>query len=85
MTGLAGTWPLARLALRRDRIMLMAWVWAITAGAAGIGYTLGQLYPTPAQRALLATAGGTNPALVFLYSKLHGDSIGALTAWRYGE
>jgi ABC-2 type transport system permease protein len=85
VNGLAGTLPLARLALRRDRIMLMAWVWAITAGAVSIGYTLGQLYPTPAQRALLATAGGTNPALVFLYSKLYGDSIGALTAWRFGE
>ncbi len=84
MNALAGTWPLARLAVRRDRIMLAAWVYVITAGVAGTGYALGKLYPTAAQRMLLAASGGRNPALVFLYSKLYGDSVGALTAWRYG-
>lgn len=84
MSGFTGTWPLARLALRRDRIMLLAWAYVITAGVAGTGYAFKTLYPTQAQRTLLADAGGTNPALVFLYSKLYGDSVGALTAWRYG-
>jgi ABC-2 type transport system permease protein len=84
MNGFAGTWPLARLALRRDRIMLLAWAYVITAGVAGTGYAFKTIYPTQAQRTLLAAAGGTNPALVFLYSKLYGDSVGALTAWRYG-
>lgn len=84
MSGLAGTLPLARLALRRDRITVLVWVLAITAGAVGIGYTMGQAYPRQAQRAMQVVAGERNPALVFLFSKLHGDSIGALTAWRYG-
>jgi ABC-2 type transport system permease protein len=83
MNGLAGTWPLARLELRRDRIMMLAWVYVITAGVAGTGYTFGKLYPTPAQRMLLVESGGSNPALLFLYGKLYGDSVGALTAWRY--
>jgi len=84
VTGLASTGPLTRLALRRDWFMMLAWVLVTTAGVAGVAYWLGQLYPTAAKRDVLASAAGTNPALVFLYSKLYGDSIGALTAWRYG-
>src|SRR6185437_6678412 len=84
MTGLTGIRPLVRLAFRRDRLMLLAWVYVITAGVAGTGYAFKTLYPSQAQRSLLAAAGGSNPALVFLYSKLYGDSVGALTAWRYG-
>jgi len=84
VTGLAGTGPLIRLALRRDRFMMLAWIYVTSAGVAGVAYWLGQLYPTAAKRDLLASAAGTNPALVFLYGKLYGDSTGALTAWRYG-
>src|SRR6185437_12573760 len=84
MTGLTGIRPLVRLAFRRDRLMLLAWVYVITAGVAGTGYAFKTLYPSQAQRSLLAAAGGSNPALVFLYSRLYGDSVGALTAWRYG-
>src|SRR6185437_12828976 len=84
MTGLTGIRPLVRLAFRRDRLMLLAWVYVITAGVAGTGYAFKTLYPSQAQRSLLAAAGGSNPALVFLYSKLYGNSVGALTAWRYG-
>lgn len=64
--------------------MLLAWAYVITVGVAGTGYAFKTLYPTAAQRELLAAAGGSNPALVFLYSRLYGDSVGALTAWRYG-
>ncbi len=83
MNGLAGTGVLARLALRRDRIMLPAWVYVITALVAGTAYTFKKVY-TPAARAQLWVGGGHNPALLFLYGKLYGTSIGALTAWRYG-
>jgi ABC-2 type transport system permease protein len=64
--------------------MMLAWAYVITVGVAGTGYAFKTLYPTAAQRELLAAAGGSNPALVFLYSRLYGDSVGALTAWRYG-
>ena len=83
-TPLANTGALARLAVRRDRIMLPAWVYVITAAIASNSYSLNKLYPTAAARADLAASGGRNPALVFLYGRLWGDSLGAVSAWRYG-
>lgn len=80
----AGSGALARLATRRDRIMLPAWVYVITALIAGNSWSLSKLYPTAAARAGLAASGGQNPALVFLYGRLSGDSLGAVSAWRYG-
>jgi ABC-2 type transport system permease protein len=82
--GLAGTGQLTRLALRRDRIALVATVYVIVAAVAGTAYTFKKLYPTAAGRAALATTGEGNPALRFLYGRLDGDSIGSLTSWRYG-
>jgi len=84
MTVLAGTGALAKLAFRRDRIMLPAWVYVITALVASNSYSLNKLYPTAGARADLAASGGRNPALVFLYGRLSGDSLGAVSAWRYG-
>jgi ABC-2 type transport system permease protein len=83
-TPLANTGALARLAFRRDRIMLPAWVYVITAAIASNSYSLNKLYPTAPDRAQLAASGGRNPALVFLYGRLWGDSLGAVSAWRYG-
>jgi ABC-2 type transport system permease protein len=83
-TPLTNTGALARLAFRRDRIMLPAWVYVITAAIASNSYSLNKLYPTAADRAQLAASGGDNPALVFLYGRLWGDSLGAVSAWRYG-
>jgi ABC-2 type transport system permease protein len=83
-TVFAGTGALARLAFRRDRIMLPAWVYVITALIASNSYGLRKLYPTAADRAQLAASGGHNPALVFLYGRFWGDSLGAISAWRYG-
>jgi ABC-2 type transport system permease protein len=56
----------------------------ITAVVAGTAYTFKKLYPTAASRAALASTGGGNPALRFLYGRLNGSSIGSLTTWRYG-
>jgi ABC-2 type transport system permease protein len=81
---LAGTSALARLAVRRDRIMLPAWVYVITVLVASNSYSLGKLYPTATARDALAASGGRNPALVFLYGRFWGDSLGAVSAWRYG-
>jgi len=83
-TAFSGTGALARLAFRRDRIMLPAWVYVITALIASNSYSLDKLYPGAAARAALAASGGRNPALVFLYGRLSGDSLGAVSAWRYG-
>ena len=81
--GVAGTGILARLALRRDRIMLPAWVYVITALVAGTAWTFRKAY-TAAARAQLQVTGSQNPAIRFLYGKPYASSVGGLTAWRYG-
>jgi ABC-2 type transport system permease protein len=82
-TGLAGVGELARLALRRDRVMLPAWVYVLAGSLAEVAFSLRGLYPTAARRHDLAASVAGNPALAFLYGPLHGSSPGALTAWRY--
>ena len=81
---LTGTGALTVLALRRDRIMLPVWVYVVVIGVASNAYTFAKLYQTAASRASLVASGLDNPALLFLYGRLNGDSVGALTAWRYG-
>jgi ABC-2 type transport system permease protein len=81
--GLAGVGELARLALRRDRIMLPAWAYVLAGALGEVAFSLRGLYPTAARRDALAASVAGNPALSFLYGQLHGTSLGALTAWRY--
>ena len=81
---LTGSGALTRLALRRDRIMLPAWVYVVVIGVASNAYTFAKLYKTASSRAALVASGENNPALLFLYGRLNGNSVGALTAWRYG-
>ena len=81
---LTGAGALAKLALRRDRIMLPAWVYVVIIGVASNAYTFAKLYKTASSRASLVASGESNPALLFLYGRLNGNSVGALTAWRYG-
>ncbi|MDR2985458.1 MAG: ABC transporter permease, partial [Nocardiopsaceae bacterium] len=81
---LTGTRALTKLAGRRDRVMLVAWIYVLTALVAGTAYSFKQLFPTPAGRIQFALSAGHNPALLSLYGPLYGNSIGSLTAWRYG-
>jgi ABC-2 type transport system permease protein len=81
---LTGTGVLAKLALRRDRIMLPLWVYVVVIGVASNAFTFARLYKTESSRQSLVASGLDNPALIFLYGRLNGDSVGALTAWRYG-
>jgi ABC-2 type transport system permease protein len=82
-SGLAGARELAKLALRRDRIMLPVWIYALTAISLSGGYALKLVYKTAAARESLAASVHTTPALKFLYGQFYGDSLGALIAWRY--
>jgi ABC-2 type transport system permease protein len=84
MSTFTGTRALAKLAARRDRVMLGAWIYVLTALVAGTAYSFKKLFPTPAGRAEFAFTAGHNPALLSLYGPLYGDSVGSLTAWRYG-
>src|SRR3984893_19344515 len=82
---LTGAGILAKLALRRDRIMLPAWIYVVVIGVASSAYTFAHLYKTASSRAALVASGESNPALLFLYGRLHGTSVGALSVGRYGE
>ncbi|MFF8380993.1 ABC transporter permease [Streptomyces sp. NPDC015661] len=81
---LAGTGPLTRLALRRDRLMLP--VWALVTGgmvASGAG-SLEGLYGTAAERAEVAASMTANSSMRAMYGPVFGDSLGGLVAWRFG-
>ncbi|WP_329118842.1 ABC transporter permease [Streptomyces sp. NBC_01353] len=80
---LTGTGALARLALRRDRVMLP--IWALVTGgmvASGVG-SLEGLYGTQEQRTELATSMNANSSMRSLYGPVFSDSLGGLVAWRF--
>ncbi|MFG3033346.1 ABC transporter permease [Streptomyces sp. NPDC048253] len=84
MTTLAGTGPLLRFALRRDRVLIPVWVAVNSLMVLSMPNTLESLYGTPADRADLLRQLETNASLRALIGPVFDDSIGALTAWRVG-
>lgn len=80
----AGTGKLTRLAARRDRLMVPAWTYVLTALVAATAYGFRRLFKSAAQRQLFAASAGHTTAFTFLYGPLQASSIGGLTAWRYG-
>jgi ABC-2 type transport system permease protein len=84
MKALAGTGALARLVLRRDRILLLLWVVVLALLPVAIANTLSDLYPTAAERQSYLDIVTGNPTLLALYGHAFGSSLGALTAWRLG-
>jgi ABC-2 type transport system permease protein len=81
---LAGSGVLARLAARRDRIMLPAWIYVVTILVVSTGYSFKGLYKTPASREAVAAGITHNAATLALGGPLYGDSIGALTVYKVG-
>lgn len=82
MSTLTGSRFLTAMAFRRDRIMLVVWIYALTAFVASTVYGLDKLYPDAASRDKFAVTAAHNPALLSLYGPLYGNSLGSLTAWR---
>jgi ABC-2 type transport system permease protein len=80
---LTGVRELARLAFRRDRITLPAWVYALTVIAASGGFGIKTVYKTAKDRLSIASTVRRDPAFSFLYGQLHGSSLGDIVAWRY--
>lgn len=80
---LAGTRELLRFAFRRDRIVLPAWIYVLTAVALSGGYGVRLVYKTAASRMRLAAGVRADPTLSFIYGQLHGTTPGAIAAWRY--
>jgi ABC-2 type transport system permease protein len=85
MSALAGTGPLIRLILRRDRFILPVWMlWLIFIPVSAIPVAR-DIYPTAAALREGARLLGSNPGLVAFYGPLFGVTMGAFVAWRYGS
>jgi len=82
LKGLAGTGTLVRLALRRDRVMIPAWVVSITLLVASTASAFDKLYDTAAKRADVASSTAANGSLRALYGRVFDTGVGGLTAWR---
>lgn len=81
---LAGTGPLLRLALRRDRVMMPVWVLVTGLLVVSMPGSLRSVYATAAERAQVAASMNANSSMRAMYGPVFGDSLGALTAWRIG-
>ena len=84
MNSLAGLRDLIKLAARRDRVMLVAWIYVLTILVVSTGYSFKGLYKTAASREAIAAGINRDAATLALAGPLHGDSIGALTAYKVG-
>ena len=77
---LAGTGPLLRLALRRDRWLLSAWTLGFAAMAGFSASATADLYPGAADRVTAAAAVNGTPSLVALYGRVYDPtSLGSLS------
>src|SRR4051794_16268534 len=77
---LVGTAPLTRLALRRDRWMLIAWVLGFAALAASSAAATVGLYSDAASRVEAAKTINASAALVALYGRIYDEaSLGAVS------
>jgi ABC-2 type transport system permease protein len=82
-SALTGTIELARLGLRRDRLMIPIWVYALAAAAISTAYSFRGLYNTPGVRREFAAGVESNASTLALYGHVYSPStVGGLTAWR---
>jgi ABC-2 type transport system permease protein len=79
MTGWA---PLLRLALRRDRIVLPAWIYGIVLTVVSTASSYDRLYPTEADRAQVAASASTGALRAITGPAFDLTTVGGLTAWR---
>lgn len=85
MTALAGTGPLIRLILRRDRVRLSLWIAVVAATTVATASALARVLATAESRAQFGASVTGNPTAVALIGRLFDPStIGGLTAWRMG-
>lgn len=83
MNALAGTGALIRLNLRRDRVILPAWLVALVFTLYVSVASTAQLYPTAASRQQAAAAIGKTPAVLALYGPATDlGTLGGLATWK---
>jgi len=82
---LTGTNALLRLALRRDRVMIPAWVYGVTALVLSTAYGFKTLFTTTAARLQFASGIADKATFKILYGPPFDlSTTGGLTAWRIG-
>ncbi|HEY7101335.1 MAG TPA: hypothetical protein VH573_06810, partial [Mycobacteriales bacterium] len=74
--------PLLRLALRRDRIILPAWIYGIVLTVVSTASSYQRLYPTEAERAQVAASASTGALRAITGPAFDLTTVGGLTAWR---
>lgn len=85
MNALAGTWPLLRLALRRDRVLLPAWLALFVLMAGVSAEAVSGLYPTVADRVSAARGINASTSLVAMFGPIYDlSSAGALAMFKMG-
>lgn len=82
---LTGTGVLARLILRRDRLLLPLWVVLMGGLPAMLARASDQAYPTDADRIAFAAAATANPAELATRGPVFAPTPGGLTAWTIGS
>jgi ABC-2 type transport system permease protein len=81
MRSFTGTWPLFRVAARRDRIQLSIWVLGIAALITGIASVLLSVFDTQQELELVITSFGANP-VIRAFGIPAGASAGSLLMLR---
>lgn len=85
MSSFTGTGALARLALRRDRVLLPVFMVIFVAMIAGGTSATIALYPDTASRVSAATVINTAPSTLAMFGPIHDlTSIGALSTFKTG-
>jgi ABC-2 type transport system permease protein len=85
MTGFVGTKALVRLALRRDRLLLPAWIIVFVGMAASSAAASIDLYPTVQSRVMAAASLNNTQSLVALYGRIYDPtSLGGIAMIKMG-
>src|SRR5690242_3813400 len=82
MSDFAGTKPLVRLALRRDRILIPVWILVfVFFVASSAGASVG-LYDSLDSRVALQHSTNSNPSLLALYGWIYDPSLGSVSLFK---
>ncbi|WP_163510412.1 ABC transporter permease [Fodinicola acaciae] len=81
MDALAGTGSLVRLVVRRDRVILPAWILITALLPMTVAVSTNGLYKNAAERAAFAAGVAGSPAELFTRGTVFSSSVGGLTSW----
>src|SRR5579884_42791 len=85
MKGLEGTATLTRLALRRERVLLPAWIALSVLLVVGVAVNYQRLFPTVPIRQQFVAEMSKNLALIAFSGHIVSTNLGALVAFRIGD